>query len=217
MNYHICSLNQTHFTQIMDLQKIIAEHLIRPDLLNLNNDDLIFEKLKIPNSVIGVYDGETLVGYHVMNMIDLTKELINIDVSWLPDTITKITKFGPTAVHPAHRGKQLIAAMGLVQFDIIRQNEYYHAIATASPYNYPSLKFLFSQGFQLIQIIVAYSGMLRFVLFRNFREGFPKEKYILRVSHENIDTQQLLLARHFHGYGICKNNGGHDIIYGYTE
>jgi hypothetical protein len=217
MNYHICSLNQTHFTQIMDLQKIIAEHLIRPDLLNLNNDDLIYEKLKIPNNVIGAYDGEKLVGYHVMNMVDLTKELINIDVSWLPGTVTKITKFGPTAVHPAHRGKQLIAAMGLVQFDIIRQSDYYHAIATASPYNYPSLKFLFSQGFQLIQIIVAYSGMLRFVLFRNFREGFQKEQHTLRVSHENIDTQQLLLAKHFHGYGICKTDRGHDIIYGYTE
>lgn len=81
MNYYICSLNQTHFTQILDLQKLIAEHLIRPDLLNLNNDDLIYEKLKIPNSVIGAYNGEKLVGYHVMNMIDLTKELANIDVS----------------------------------------------------------------------------------------------------------------------------------------
>ncbi len=217
MNYHICSLNQTHFTQIMDLQKIIAEHLTRPDLLNLKNDELIYKKLKIPNSVIGAYDGGKLIGYHVMNMVDLTKELINIDVSWLPGTVTRITKLGPTAVHPAHRGKQLIAAMGLVQFDIIRQSDYYHAIATASPYNYPSLKFLFSQGFQLIHIIVAYAGMLRFVLFRNFREDIQEEQHTLRVSHENIDTQQLLLAKHFHGYGICKTDMGHDIIYGYTE
>jgi hypothetical protein len=217
MNYHICSLNQAHFTQIMDLQKIIAEHLTRPDLLNLNNDELIYKKLKIPNSVIGAYDGENLVGYHVMNMVDLTKELINIDMSWLPNTVTKITKLGPTAVHPVHRGKQLIAAMGLVHFDVIRQSDYYHAIATASPYNYPSLKFLFSQGFQLIQIIVAYSGMLRFALFRNFREDLQKEQHALRVAHENINTQQLLLAKHFHGYGICKTDKGHDLIYGYTE
>ncbi|WP_229533943.1 hypothetical protein [Pelosinus baikalensis] len=90
MNY-ICSLNQTHFRQIMDLQKVIAEHLTRPDLLNLNNDELIYEKLKIPNSVIGAYDGGKLVGYHVMNMVELTKELINIDVSWLPGTVTRIT------------------------------------------------------------------------------------------------------------------------------
>lgn len=217
MKYYICSLDSTDFRKISDLQKIIAEHLIRPDLLNLNNDDLIYEKLKIPNGVIGAYEGETLVGYHVMNMVDLTKELVNIDVSWLPSTITKITKLGPTAVHPAHRGKQLIAAMGLVQFDLIRQSEYYHAIATASPYNYASLKFLFSQGFQVIQIIDAYSGMLRLVLFRNFREESPEEQHTLRVSHENIKTQQLLLAKHFHGYGIRKTEGGHDIIYGYTE
>lgn len=217
MNYHICSLNQTHFTQIMDLQKIIAAHLIRPDLLNLNNDGLIYEKLKIPNSVIGAYDGEKLVGYHVMNMVDLTKESINIEVNCLPGKVTKITKFGPTAVHPAYRGKQLIAAMGLVQFEIIRLSDYYHAIVTASPYNYPSLKFLFSQEFQLIQIIAAYSGMLRFVLLRNFREVSLKEQHELRVSHENIDTQQLLLAKHFHGYGICKTDRGHDIIYGYRE
>lgn len=217
MNYHICSLNQAHFIQIMDLQKVIAAHLIRPDLLNLNNDDLIYEKLKIPNSVIGAYDGEQLVGYHVMNMVDLTKEMINIEVSCLSDTVTKITKLGPVAVHPEHRGKQLIAAMGLVQFDIIRQSEYYHAIVVASPYNYPSLKFLFSQGFHLVQIIVAYSGMLRFVLIRNFREVSPKEQHALRVSHENIDTQQLLLTKHFYGYGICKNDKGHDIIYGYRE
>jgi hypothetical protein len=201
----------------MDLQKIVAEHLTRPDLLNLKNDELIYARLKIPNSVIGAYDGGNLIGYHVMNMVDLTKELINIDVSWLPGTVTRITKLGPTAVHPAHRGKQLIAAMGLVQFDIIRQSDYYHAIATVSPYNYPSLKFLFSQGYQLIHIIVAYAGMLRFVLFRNFREDIQEEQYTLRVSHENIDTQQLLLAKHFHGYGICKTDKGHDIIYGYTE
>jgi hypothetical protein len=74
----------------MDLQKIIAEHLTRPDLLNLNNDELIYEKLKIPNSVIGAYDGEKLVGYHVMNMVDLTKELINIDVSWLPGYLAQL-------------------------------------------------------------------------------------------------------------------------------
>ena len=139
MNYNICSLNQTHFTQIMDLQKIIAAHLTRPDLLNLNNDDLICEKLKIPNSVIGAYDGEKLVGYHVMNMVDLTKEVINIEVNWLPSTVAKITKFGPAVVHPAQRCRRVIATMGLVQFDIIWQSDYYHAIVTASPYNYPSL------------------------------------------------------------------------------
>ncbi|AJQ27629.1 hypothetical protein [Pelosinus fermentans] len=84
---------------IQQFLKVIAEHLTRPDLLNLNNDELIYEKLKIPNSVIGAYDGGKLVDYHAMNMVDLTKELINIDVSWLPGTVTRITKLGPTAVH----------------------------------------------------------------------------------------------------------------------
>jgi len=150
-----------------------------------------------------------------MDTPDLSKDILATELGWAPAELSKVVKLGPIAVLPDYRGQNIITKMVAVHLDLIRETDFHHVIATVSPYNYPSMKYLFSQGFRLEKITYRYLGNLtRCITHLDLRRPKTEELCRIKAAHDDLQTQELLLARNFYGYGLAKTPEGYDILYG---
>lgn len=207
-------LNPAHLADIVALQKLVVQHLTRKDMY-YQNYETIEKRLKVAQAVVGAYCDDKLVGFHVMDTPDLSGDILAAELGWSPAELRKVVRLGPIAVHPDYRGRNIITRMVAVHLDLIRETDYRHVIATVSPYNYPSIKYLFSQGFRLEQITFRYHGnMTRCITHLDLGKPKTEELCRIKVAHDDLRTQKYLLARNFYGYGLIKTAEGYDILYG---
>lgn len=208
-------LEERHLSEIMEIQKVVVANLPRADLY-YQNYETVNARLKVRESVVGAYCGGKLVGFHVMDTPDLSKDILGEELGWPIHELSKVVKLGPVAVHPDYRGQNIITHMVAVHLDLIRKTDYRHVVATVSPFNYPSLKYLFSQGFLLRKITFKYHDLTRFIMHLDLKRSRNEALYRVKVEPDDVETQKFLLSRNFYGFGLAKTPDSYEIIFSWA-
>lgn len=197
--FNFIFLNESHLPEMLKLQDKMVKRLVRKDLY-FGDLDLIKRRLKVDKSVVGICDGDKLIGFHVTD-IPIREENLGVCLGFSEDELSHVGQIGPICLDPDYHGCGLMEKMIAPHLDILKDKGYYHVLATVSPYNYASMKYVLTHGFVIKKITKKYGGMLRAVVDVNLNEDIdPAIK--IKVENNNIDAQLALLSKGFYGYGL---------------
>jgi len=180
IQYEIRILDTTHLPQIMELQQLIIENLLRKDTLQPFPVGFMEEHLGRKGFVLGVLSGKELLAFRNVYFPDVndTEWNLGIDLEFPSRILNKVANLQMVCVHPSCRGNSIAATMNKHAIRIIKDlGIHYHVCATVSPYNFWNIKILLDSGFIIKKLTKKYGGKLRYIVHRdlhrpmNFESG----------------------------------------------
>jgi hypothetical protein len=212
--YDIQFLDKSHFPKVLELQEIIAIYLPNRETYRIDSPGYISKHFSGEYNVIGAFDQGKLVAYHVVSFPGLTNDNFGLDITLDNDQLVRTAHFETTAVHPLHRGNQLLRKMAIIHLEFLRSCNYKHILCTVSPSNYFSLANVFQLGF-IIRALKEKNYGLRYTMYKNLKKPVVINKQrAIRVKNSEIDAQQQLLAQGYYGFSLDKTSDGLEILYG---
>ena len=213
--YALRPLNTSDIEQVLHIEKCVSQTLKDPKLYYFEPHEFFHEQLQNPNSAIGAFYNDQLVGFEIATFPGLNKNNLGIDIGGLNDEeLRHVVQLGPGAIHPDHREKGLLKLIQEVHLESLKEIGYKHFLATISPNNYPSLKVTLSHGFIIKQLKVKYTDLLRYILHLDM-DSSPKEPWeSVIISSIDIEGQQHQISMGFYGYNVRKSSKGFDVMFG---
>lgn len=150
VQYEIRILDTSYLPQIMELQQLIIENLLRQDTLQPFSADFMEEHLGRKGFVLGVLSGNDLLAFRNVYFPDVndTEWNLGIDLSFPSRILNKVANLQMVCVHPSYRGNSIATTMNKHAIRIIKDLGIHdHVCATVSPYNFWNIKILLDSGF----------------------------------------------------------------------
>jgi GNAT superfamily N-acetyltransferase len=211
--YKLRFLTGNDIDQILDIQEYVSQALSDPTSYYLEPVEFFRQQLAQPDSALGVFYREQLLGFHFAAFPGWDEKNLGQDVGLCREELLQAAQLGPAAIHPGYRHKGLLKLIHKTHLKLLKEHGYKHFLLTIAPNNYPSLKVTMMQGFVIKQLKLKYQGLLRYILHLDvLNRKIPLTT--LRLPATALDAQKQLLARGFYGYDAIKNPGGFDIIFG---
>lgn len=212
--YHMKFLDISHFSQILALQEKIKQSLPDQTTYRIDPPTYVYKHFQRNHNVIGAFYQGELVGYHIISFPGLRNENFGTDLAFEEEQLLKSAHFETTAVHPLHRGNQLLKKMAVIHLRILDNKDYTHVLCTVSPANYFSLKNVLELGFVIRAIKEKYYG-LRYILYKSLDQPIiVNTKSNIRIKNTDIDRQEIVLGQGYCGYAIEKGEDGLIMLYG---
>jgi len=167
VQYEIRILDQSFLPQIMELQQLIIENLLRKDTLQPFPADFMEEHLGRKGFVLGVLSGSDLLAFRNVYFPDINDMEWNlgIDLGFPSRILNKVANLQMVCVHPSCRGNSIAVTMNRHAIRIIKELGIHdHVCATVSPYNFWNIKILLDCGFIIKKLTKKYGGKLRYVV-----------------------------------------------------
>ncbi len=180
VNYEIRILDESYLPQIMELQHLIIENLLRKDTLQPFSADFMKDHLGIKGFVLGVLSGNDLLAFRNVYFPDINDAEWNlgIDLEFPTRILNKVANLQMVCVHPSYRGNSIASIMNKHAIRIIKDMGIHdHVCATVSPYNFWNIKILLDSGFIIKKLAKKYGGKLRYIVHQdlhspmNFESG----------------------------------------------
>ena len=206
-------LGPEHLTQVMKLQHLTAEQVPLPGMFHPMPEEYVVRQLQTGLNGIGVFKQAELICVHLISFPQAGEENFGRDIGLRQDELTKVAHMGAVAIHPAHRGKGLHREVGDCHLRLIKRNGCKHVCATASPHNYPSLRFLTTRGFRIREMCEKYEGQLRCILHLPLQDAAPAWREELEVDNHDLARQKALLRDGWQGYRVEKREAGFVIVF----
>ncbi|WP_346355851.1 GNAT family N-acetyltransferase [Azotosporobacter soli] len=201
-------LGEEHLPQVMRLQHLAAKETEVAGMFHPMPEDYVMNQLKTGRNGIGVFQAGELVCLHLISFPRRQEENFGKDVGLVGEELKNVAHMGAVAIHPAHRGKGLHREVGDCHLRLIKRSGCHHVCATASPYNYPSLRFLTTRGFRIREMREKYQGQLRCILHLALQEVVPEWKMTQEVDSRDIVKQKQLLEEGWQGCGVERTAEG---------
>jgi len=176
-------LDKSHLPQMMELQRLIIENLLRKETLQPFPADFMEEHLGSKGFVLGVLSGNELLAFRNVYFPDTDDAEWNlgIDLGLPPDALNRVANLQMVCVHPSCRGNSIAKIMNKHAIRIIKELGIHdHVCATVSPYNFWNIKILFESGFIIKKLTKKYGGKLRYIVHQDlhspvsFESGFSQ-------------------------------------------
>jgi len=167
VQYEIRILDVSYLPQIMELQQLIIENLLRKDTLQPFRADFMEEHLGRKGFVLGVLSGNNLLAFRNVYFPDVndTEWNLGIDLEFPSHILNKVANLQMVCVHPSYRGNSIAATMNKHAIRLIKDlGIHAHVCATVSPYNFWNIKILLDSGFIIKKLTKKYGGKLRYIV-----------------------------------------------------
>ncbi len=203
-------LDERYLAQIMDLQQLIVDDLIRRDLLESFSYDFMKVHLSEKGFILGVFANNQLIAFRNVYFPDESDQVWNLgyDIPIMPICLHKVANLQMVCVHPLFRGNCLALKMNHIAINLIRKmNTYDHLCATVSPYNHWNLSILLNCGFYILSLKEKYQGKLRFIVYQHLKDSiqFIEDPTII-IPLTQFDEQKKLFENGYIGMQFKKSN-----------
>jgi ribosomal protein S18 acetylase RimI-like enzyme len=213
--FNFIFLHKGNLEEMLELQDKMVKVLPRKDLY-YGDMDLINRRLVCPDSVIGMRDGDKLIAFHVMD-IPIREENLGVDLGFSEEDLLHVGQIGPICIDPEYQGRGIMKQIIKPHLDILKETGYHHVLATVSPYNYGSMKYVLTHGFSLMKITEKYEGMSRAIVHLNLNQEHRYKHTKVLVPNYAIKTQLDLISNGYCGHSLERTENGFDIIYSIKE
>jgi ribosomal protein S18 acetylase RimI-like enzyme len=204
MRYEMRFLEETHLTDIIELQDIISHSLADKEIFRTQSADYFINHLQTKNSIIGTFTEDGLVAYSVLYFPGDREDNFGIDISLHRDDLDKVVHMASVAVHPAYRGNSLQRIMQGIHLEVAEGMGYEHACCMVSPKNPPSLMNIFSHGLIIKALKLKFDQRLRYIMHKHLKNPdiiCPEE---FRINSSDVDCQIGLLNRGYIGFRMIE-------------
>lgn len=178
VQYEIRILNASYLPQIMELQQLIIENLLRKDTLQPFPADFMKEHLGSKGFVLGVVSGNDLLAFRNVYFPEVndTEWNLGFDLEFPSRVLNKVANLQMVCVHPSYRGNSIAATMNKHAIRIIKELGIHdHVCATVSPYNFWNIKILLDSGFIIKKLTKKYGGKLRYIVHQDLNRTMKFE------------------------------------------
>ncbi len=199
VQYEIRILDSSYLPQIMELQQLIIENLLRKETLQPFPADFMEEHLGRKGFVLGVLSGKDLLAFRNVYFPDIndTEWNLGIDLDFPSRILNKVANLQMVCVHPSCRGNSIAATMNRHAIRIIKDLGIHdHVCATVSPYNYWNIKILLECGFIIKKLTKKYGGKLRYIVHQNLHSP---------MSFESGSSQSVVLTNFIKQHEMLSN------------
>ncbi len=154
--------------------------------------------------IIGVFDGERLVGFRSTHIKDYKESFIK-DIEFIEDIEEKIIQHGSSMVDKDYRGKGIQNKTRELIEDYIKENNYKYFYSTVSPKNPHSFKNVLKNGFCIVALKNVYQtednaeGYPRFIFYKNNHRDFEFTDKCVAISPDDEDAIKKFLEDKYIG------------------
>lgn len=206
----ILPLNETHLEKIMELQHIVMSSLDNPDFYASIAKEEFERQLRDPGIAVGAFLEKELCSYFVMVVPGERSFNLGRDINLNPEELDKVIHYETAAVHPKYRGNHLQMEMANELKKLVSKNgKWRYTMSTVSPFNYPSLKTVFTElNLVARKLYLKYGGKLRYILYQDLQKPLilDKENSVCVLSSD-IEKQEELFSIGYYAYDIKKEEG----------
>jgi hypothetical protein len=208
MEYLITYLDEKHLPLVMQLQEVIVQKLVRPDLLQAFSYDFMKRHMGPQGVVLGVFAENRLVAFRNIYYPDPFDAEWNLGMDLgLPEAERiKVANLQMVCVHPRYQGNSLALKLNRVSLGLLREwGIRHHICATVSPYNIWNLPVLLASGFRIVKLKNKYGGKVRYIVHQDLRQPLHfDEGGAERVRLDDLAAQQKWFASGYCGVALEK-------------
>lgn len=198
--YKVYVLSKNELPEVLSLQDVVYEALPNKEILQPLSEEEFSYIVSGHGLLIGAYVNEKLIAFRAVVVPKIDEEHLGYDLGLTEESDLKRIMYQEISnVHPDYRGYGLQKTLAKVIMQQIDKNKFDYLCTTVMPYNIPSLKDKFSQGFYIIGVKYIYGGKLRYVFALNLQKRTQFEKEAIEISMGDIEGQQNLLKDGFVG------------------
>lgn len=201
-----------------DLDAVLALHVAataavgRPDLIRPESRDFFAALIAGGGWLAGVFDGEGLLAYGVLQWDLPPDENLRPLLDLAPDA--PFAKLAGASVRPGRWGSGLHEHLIGIRVAEAGRRGLRHLYATSAPGNDRSWENLIGQGFAVRGLVEQYGGHMRYVLYRTSGAGVAPGPGEVWCDVGDIDRQRELLASGLMGAEWRRGgNGGREICW----
>ncbi|BDH60070.1 hypothetical protein MTP04_02000 [Lysinibacillus sp. PLM2] len=199
-HYKVFVLSKAEIPEVLSLQEVVYEALPNKEILQPLSEEEFSYIVSGNGLLIGAYVDERLIAFRAVVVPQIDEEHLGYDLGLTEESELKRIMYQEISnVHPDYRGYGLQKTLAKVIMQQIDKSQFDYLCTTVMPYNIPSLKDKFSQGFYIISVKYIYGGKLRYVFALNLQKKIQFEKETKEVSMGDIKGQQQLLKDGFVG------------------
>jgi hypothetical protein len=206
VEYEIRILDKSYLPQIMKLQQLVINNLLRKDTLQPFSADFMEEHLGSKGFVLGVLSGNNLLAFRNVYFPDAHDQEWNlgIDLEFPSCILNRVANLQMVCVHPAYRGNSIAATMNKHAIRIIKDlGIHRHVCATVSPYNFWNIKILLDSGFIIKKLTKKYGGKLRYVVHQDLHRPIIFESGCFQsVVLTDFIKQHEMFSNGWYGTGL---------------
>ncbi len=210
VQYEIRILDASYLPQIMELQQLIIENLLRKDTLQPFPADFMEEHLGRKGFVLGVLSGNDLLAFRNVYFPDIndTEWNLGIDLEFPSRILNKVANLQMVCVHPSCRGNSIAVTMNRHAIRIIKELGIHdHVCATVSPYNFWNIRILIDSGFIIKKLTEKYGGKLRYIVHQDLNSPMRfKASCYQPVVLTDFIKQHELLSKGWYGTDLNINS-----------
>ena len=212
VQYEIRILDTSYLPQIMELQQLVINNLLRKETLQPFPADFMEEHLGSKGFILGVLSGNKLLAFRNVYFPDMNDKEWNlgIDLELPPGILNKVANLQMVCVHPSCRGNSIAAIMNKHAIRIIKDlGIHHHVCATVSPYNFWNIRILLDSGFIIKKLKQKYGGKLRYIVHQELHSPLSFEPDCSQtVSLTDFTKQHEMFSNGW--YGTDLNVSGED-------
>lgn len=198
--YYVSVLNKSHLPEVLELQDLVCEALTDKDILQPLSEEEFEFILEGNGIMIGAYADAKLIGFRALLIPPIDDEHLGYDIGLEKESELKRVLYQEiSSVNPNYRGFGLQKTLASVIMKQIDTDSFDYVATTVMPYNIPSLKDKFSQGFYIVALKYIYGGKLRYVFALDLRGEPHYEEEVVTISMGDVEAQQRLLSEGFVG------------------
>ena len=207
--FQVERLTMEDLPQIIQLQSKVKNMLTSSDFLSPLSEEEYTSILTGNGFMVGVFVEGKMIAFRAMLKPELDEEHLGIDAGLSQEDLPQVIYSEISNVDPDYRGNGLQNYMGKLVMKEIDRHQFRYVCATVAPMNIPSIKDKFSLGLQIIALKEKYTGMLRYVFFKDLSASLMDNVYAEEhfVHIKEIEEQQTLIQSGFLGTGIKEYDG----------
>ncbi|CDZ75221.1 Hypothetical protein ING2D1G_1081 [Peptoniphilus sp. ING2-D1G] len=143
--------------------------------------------------IIGVFDGERLVGFRSTHVIDYNESFIK-DIDFIEDIEEKIIQHGSSMVDKEYRGRGIQNKTRELIENYVKENNYKYFYSTVSPKNPHSFRNVLKNGFYIVALKNVYhdengpEGYPRFIFYKNKYRDFEFTDKCINIDPKDEDA-----------------------------
>lgn len=206
-------LEKEDLPAIMQLQSIVIEDLIDKDRLEPLSEEEFLSILNGDNLMIGVFDGDVLIGFRAFMIPEKDDEGLGSDIGLTEKDYDQIVYSEISNVHPEYRGNGLQSFMGKQWIESLDKNQFRYILATVAPFNIASLKDKFALGMKIYRMKDKYGGKLRYVFCKDVQEMHTDSDSIIEIDMANTKKQQHYLEVGYVGTRLMEKDNTWYVVY----
>ena len=213
-SYEMRTLNQNDLPDVLELYNIVINNLTNKNFLWRYTDEMVALFLTNKAVAAGVVVNKRLVGVRVLYFHDLDdKENPLVDLDF-PYKITADSAL--SIVHPDFRGNSLQRKMGLNILKMAQEDgAFENFCSVVAPGNYASIKDKFSLDMVVVKLLPKFSGLWRYVFYRNMNQSWEIDKAdIIFVASNDYSQQIKLLEQGYYGFRLAEDKGVIGLCFG---